>query len=866
MLALLTLAPPPPAYAWQRWSSSSTTTEEWKNVWQKEQGPGARRGHSMLLFGESKLILFGGRSHEVEREHTPKTYRVAEVDGTIDFLSYEDPLNNATSSVVVGLYFNDVWEYDLDCERYGDAECVQGGWKVLNPGAFRGGCKIVQGRELCTHPSERWMHGFALFDDSTALAYGGYSQRCEDYCGDLWSFDLRDNTWMEIAITSAPGKRSRFSMVGDGSRFYVFGGFRLWHGYADDNSEENRWESRQLLPEGGYLNDMWQYEKRLMAPDEPVPTRVDQDFGNWTRIYGINDAPEPRAGHVAALDRDGMWLFGGYTASFPYPSFGNNYLDDLWFFNFTSSTWTQYAGGGSRPAARTDLSMVLIEPGLLFFFGGFNGSHFFDDSWYFNATRFLEKRLGIYPLWPRNCSQDVDEDCFELEPTKPKRRICSSPDQEGCPGFDWYEPDPNNTAFFGRTFYGIVGMNDEVPESPATGMPIVPFAATGPRQTVRGPRWWLDNESDTSSTHLFYRRCTSVAGEPTRGRVVDGEYGRAASPVWIHQPRRRAPGWDGCRDSCSLFDNDELFNVVGDKVCTSDQESEMGLDYFRPNQRSNHAAVFASTLGGRHNNKPGEIYIFGGVGLSRHSFQGTDVTYPSEVLSDMWRLGVHDCANNCSSQGDCLYGFCFCHAGFYGADCSNVSCPGDFCYYDENNVQICQHCCQAGYNHTDDDEYETDLPKVPCSFGTRRRDGTFGESNGICDGFGTCQCAPPYVLDDCSVKDCPSNCSNRGYCSVEFPVSRCVCRHGYYGDRCQFQDCLNNCTWPNGHCNHTTGLCTCEMMYSPYNNSREYQSWQGDDCSFLVAYCAASRTAVAAKGILIVLFSTLAFSWYSWSS
>lgn len=37
-----------------------------------------------------------------------------------------------------------------------------------------------------------------MFDDETMIVYGGYSQRCGDYCDDAWSFDLRDNTWMEI--------------------------------------------------------------------------------------------------------------------------------------------------------------------------------------------------------------------------------------------------------------------------------------------------------------------------------------------------------------------------------------------------------------------------------------------------------------------------------------------------------------------------------------------------------------------------------------------------------------------------------------------------------------------------------------------
>lgn len=50
----------------------------------------------------------------------------------------------------------------------------------------------------CKVPSERWRQGAALFDDNTMIVYGGYSQRCGDYCDDVWSFDLRDNTWMEI--------------------------------------------------------------------------------------------------------------------------------------------------------------------------------------------------------------------------------------------------------------------------------------------------------------------------------------------------------------------------------------------------------------------------------------------------------------------------------------------------------------------------------------------------------------------------------------------------------------------------------------------------------------------------------------------
>lgn len=81
--------------------------------------------------------------------------------------------------------------------------------------------------------------------------------------------------------------------------------------------------------------------------------------------------------------------------------------------------------------------------------------------------------------------------------------------------------------------------------------------------------------------------------------------------------------------------------------------------------------------------------------------------------------------------------------------------------------------------------------KVPCS-----RDEP-GYSHGICDGFGTCQCAPPFLGDDCSVKDCLHDCSYNGYCSVEYPVSRCVCNPSYFGEFCEQIECLNNCSYVN---------------------------------------------------------------------
>lgn len=141
--------------------------------------------------------------------------------------------------------------------------------------------------------------------------------------------------------------------------------------------------------------------------------------------------------------------------------------------------------------------------------------------------------------------------------------------------------------------------------------------------------------------------------------------------------------------------------------------------------------------------------------------------------------------------------------------------------------------------------YVTDLSKSPCSADNP------GESNGICDGFGTCQCRPPFLGEDCSIKDCKHNCSFNGYCSVEYPESRCLCNLGYFGDYCQYQICLNNCTYPNGRCNIHTGNCDCRMTFSPYNNTRVWYKYGGEDCSYVIAFAASPSMPLRAFTSLI---------------
>lgn len=397
----------------------------------------------------------------------------------------------------------------------------------------------------------------------------------------------------------------------------------------------------------------------------------------------------------------------------------------------------------------------------------------------------------------------------------------------------YYVPDPSTGRFWGMLDKGASLPPPGFPEeTAATGTSIFPYVGTGPRQYARPFIYYYN------STHnaTFYEWCMSVKGQPTRGTVLDGKAGRVNYDIFIPQPRRQAPGWDGCRDRDD--NRTDLPNM---------------LLWSHPAGRSMHRVVYSEDYD--------IMLLYGGLGYDRPQVPTKSLTYPVSPLADMWQYDFNRCPSNCSNHGTCRYGFCYCDQGYYGLDCSNSSCPGDFCYYDTiTNIQHCVHCCSAGYQHHDNETWVENARKVPCSRSES------GESNGVCDGFGTCQCTPPFVGDDCSIKDCPNNCSFNGWCSVEYPVSRCMCNPGYYGDSCQYLTCLNNCTYPNGICDITTGLCKCELMYNPYNNTRWYSPFYGEDCSYVVAF-AGAHTIFTSRSLFITVTSMLTLTaWLTFTS
>jgi len=786
----------------------------------------------MVMVGD-KMMLFGGRSNDANVFHQPLTYELVSNNGKLEFASYDqkplpsiskedvllvegdefiegcvdkiqiDPLTplaecsyNGTTSpkfeksnyIPSGVFFNDIWSYDLACERYGDDGCENGGWDVVDPGARLGGCYLIQGEEMCSHPAERYAQQMHVIDDQMLLMFGGYSHFCGDYCDDAWVYLLPqpgddDNAvrWRELTKLSTPGKRWKTaSTLVDNSRIFLFGGHRLWHGFGDSNSRLNGYAQTEQYPNGGFMKDLWEWDvdscrlhhfsgHGVNDTLEFLQTNCVFDWvektsrENCTSATVLNDDlipgysweerkkticfavwPTSRAGHSLVVVNDNLYLYAGYRVSYPFP--------------ISSSAGSGL--GGLKATGVESFTPTVFD-------------YFLSDLWRYDIAS------GYWHL---------------VQPLNKSK-----------PG-----PRTEHTMLVAEDMLILFGGY----KSNFHSNDLWYFNTTKAR--------WLQK---TKFVHALYPdTCTdktSVLAYPTRNTLLDGLYGRRREHLVVNITRRQAPGWDGCRDR---IDN------------RTDLPSE--LMWVQPSPRSHHAVTYST----RHR----MLLAFGGHGFESEQLDQQSTSLPVASNGELWEFSIDQCAKNCSNSGDCSYGFCKCHSGYYGYDCSNSSCPGDFCYYDQDaEEQVCKHCCHAPYTHQDNDVYIADYGKLSCSLDRP------GRSNGICDGYGTCLCAPPFIGLDCAIKDCSNNCHGNGYCSEEYPVSRCICSPGYTGIDCAIKECLNNCSYPNGQC--WNGTCECRMLMDPYNRTRNWRAYEGQDCSFLIPFAEAVHTNVIMFFVVLLL-------------
>jgi len=864
----------------------------WVQWGYEENGPGSRAEHSLLIFNDT-VYMFGGRGNTEITTHDPRTFSTERVNGTVLFTSYSqkhvvpcldesgNPRNikslspedyKACYQTLIGKYRNDVWSYNLNCSRVGDMPCLRDTWRPVVPGALLGGCRNYDNSVHCTHPQERYGQAAAILYEGAPrglnqerawnahlLVYGGAAQLCEDYCSDMWSLNLTQCSlnnsayagckWKEVGVLgrSGPGKRWRSASAHDNTRWVIFGGHRVWQGMTSENDASNDWGDFTSASYGGYLDDLWVYtwssaglgesvykglynngtgfkaqygarpgavasagytdrELSLAPPVRLVNCTIGDTClrqGAWTQVLpreecfhdpppGVFDArnditckvkwPPARAMGALALGGELLYLYGGYRVyAYPYPH--------------------TMASGNEKGVLATKSDGTIAFPGKPQFLG---------DLWVFDWTSGLWAELSpsvatgfSLPLPRRGHSLLFAGAALLLQGGFSYGNYLS----------DLWIYNISRNHWLKQTIYPYPDYSDN---------------CTSNVDSRDSPYSYTDVRTGEL---LFYK---DVVFEPTRGTPTDGKFGRASGPVLVPGSRRRAFGWDGCRDRA-----DGRVDLAP------------GINFKGPTQRSDARSVWSERYS--------TMILFGGEALSEEKPISYSSSQPSSVVGDTWAWSSGWCPANCSGVGSCVWGHCYCNNGFYGEDCSNKTCGGSYCTYDtDNHVQNCRHCCAAGWIHSDGEDYRAGVIKLPC-------DATHpGETNGVCDGFSQCICAPPYLGPDCSIKDCPNNCTSkdRGYCSVEFPVSRCVCSPPYSGMDCSIVTCLNNCSYPNGLCDLTSGICKCRSIPNPYDKSQEWSAYEGDDCSFVPAFCGAgsgSLSAVSISALVIAVLTALHF-------
>ncbi len=263
----------------------------WSQITATNSGPAGRYDHTALADPvRQQLVLFGGRGSSTFGDTwifdlAQRTWREVKGAGPSPRFGHGVVYDAAKRRMLLVMgqgasFFNDVWSFDLDQEtwtqlsasgvgdnlprvRYGQSAALDSKGRVLISHGFSD-----QGRYDDTwafdpslgkwvnltptsgpKPLRRCLHEL-VYDPAAdrMIMFGGCSSGfgpCPQ--GDMWSFDLKSNTWSELKPTgTTPSARSNPSMVYDAANknIFLFGGKTDGSGSAEAWSYDlanNRW-------------------------------------------------------------------------------------------------------------------------------------------------------------------------------------------------------------------------------------------------------------------------------------------------------------------------------------------------------------------------------------------------------------------------------------------------------------------------------------------------------------------------------------------------------------------------------------------------------------------------------------------------
>ncbi|KAJ9175422.1 hypothetical protein P3X46_013979 [Hevea brasiliensis] len=305
--------------------------------------PQPRSGHSAVVVGKSKVVVFGG--------------------------------------LIDKKFLSDVVVYDMENKQWFQPECSGSGSDGQvgpSPRAFhvavsidchmfifggRSGSKrmgdfwvldtdIWQWSELTSFgdlPSPRDFAAAASIGNRKIVMYGGWDGK--KWLSDVYVLDTISLEWMELSVTGAlPPPRCGHTATMVEKRLLIYGG----RGGG-----------------GPIMGDLWALKGVI---EEEIETP------GWTQLKLPGQAPSPRCGHTITSGGHYLLLFGGHGTG-GWLSRYDIYYNDCIVLDRVSAQWKRLPTSGDPPLARAYHTITCIGSRYLLF-GGFDGKSTFGDIWW----------------------------------------------------------------------------------------------------------------------------------------------------------------------------------------------------------------------------------------------------------------------------------------------------------------------------------------------------------------------------------------------------------------------------------------------------------------------------------------------------
>lgn len=188
-------------------------------------------------------------------------------------------------------------------------------------------------------PAAREDHTWTVDSSGTTAFLFGGRNGAEIY-GDLWAFDLADETWSVVDTAGGPAPR-----FGHEATWVEGVGLVIFAGQAGAT----------------FFNDLWTFEPERRA---------------WRQLPAGGDVPVARYGTCASIGPDGrLWISHGFTSD------GTRFADTK-AYDFADGSWTDETPAGDLPVSRCLHGCWWTADGRLTLFGGqTTGVTALDDRW-----------------------------------------------------------------------------------------------------------------------------------------------------------------------------------------------------------------------------------------------------------------------------------------------------------------------------------------------------------------------------------------------------------------------------------------------------------------------------------------------------